>query len=199
MSMEDSRSDTLCPDCGVSPGERHQEDCDVQICTVCFGQYMICQCPAHNADKAAWTGHWPGSLEAADKGWFVVWTEHGWISCDKDEPGSKSDLNRYSIFMDTGVDPGPRSIAHIAQDAYAAAKCIIMADEGQIKILEPDVWLGIRADVECCFLSPEYHWMTTMDKAKAIVGMRNQQTGLFNPNAKLSEFKPKMHILQDEA
>lgn len=187
--MKDFQDKRLCPDCGASPGERHQEDCDVQICTECFGQYIICECDKHDFDKAAWTGHWPGSLEAAEKGWFVVWTEHGWISCHDGEPGSKPDLNRYSVFMSTGADPGPRSIAHIAQDAYAAAKCIIMAEEEQIKILEPDVWLGIRADVECCFLSPDYQWMTTIDKAKAIVEMRKQLTGLFNPYAQLSEFK----------
>ena len=186
MSMKNIK---MCPDCGASEGERHQTECDVQICTVCGGQYMVCRCEGHSFDKAAWTGHWPGSLEAAEKGWFVVWTIHGWISCDKDEPGARSDLNRYGVFTSTGNDPGPRTIAHSAQDAYAAAKCIIMADEGQIRILEPDVWLGIRADVECCFVSTEHLWMNTLDKAKEIVRMRKQQTGLFSPTARLSEFK----------
>lgn len=187
--MKDLQGNMLCPDCGVSPGDSHSADCDVQICTVCSGQYMICRCCNHDFKRASWTGHWPGSLESAEKGWFVVWTEHGWISCGQDEPGCKSDLNRYSTFLTTGADPGPRSIAHIAQDAYAAAKCIIMAEEGQISVLEPEVWLGIRADVDCCFLTKEYNWMSTLDKAKEIVAMRKQQTGLFNPNAQLSEFK----------
>jgi hypothetical protein len=55
---------TVCPDCGVNPGEKHLENCDVERCSVCGLQYLMCSCYGHDKSFARWTGFWPGELEA---------------------------------------------------------------------------------------------------------------------------------------
>jgi len=56
---------TTCPDCGVEPGRPHQENCDVEICSVCGYQRLMDNCEGHDPLFARWTGIWPGSAEAA--------------------------------------------------------------------------------------------------------------------------------------
>lgn len=53
-----------CPDCGVAPGQAHQDGCDVERCSACGGQLIMCGCDTHDKAFARWTGFWPGSLEA---------------------------------------------------------------------------------------------------------------------------------------
>lgn len=48
-----------CHDCGVAVGEPHLERCDVELCTVCGGQRMLCDCEGHDKEAACWTGEWP--------------------------------------------------------------------------------------------------------------------------------------------
>lgn len=54
-----------CGDCGVAPGERHLDGCDVVRCTVCGGQLLACDCKDGEPD--IWTGLWPGTKECYEK------------------------------------------------------------------------------------------------------------------------------------
>ena len=53
-----------CHDCAAKPGEIHQDNCDVERCSVCGGQRLQCNCKGHDKAFARWTGLWPGSAEA---------------------------------------------------------------------------------------------------------------------------------------
>jgi hypothetical protein len=76
-----------CPDCGVSPGEWHVAGCDVEPCPYCGGQYVCCDCDdVPLDDRLAWTGYWPGELEAVRLGYFSVLSSTGWVPCTPDTP-----------------------------------------------------------------------------------------------------------------
>jgi len=62
-----------CPDCGVEPGQVHQDGCDVERCSVCGSQALGCECSTaerswHDKAFARWSGFWPGSLESDSMG-----------------------------------------------------------------------------------------------------------------------------------
>jgi hypothetical protein len=53
-----------CHDCRAKPGEIHQDGCDVERCSVCGGQRLLCDCAGHDKSFARWTGLWPGYAES---------------------------------------------------------------------------------------------------------------------------------------
>ena len=83
-----------CPDCGVLPGLKHEDGCDVAICTICGQQCICCDCEEGECEPGEWTGIWPGVAECY---------EHKLICYDtcKRPDGTKLgwgfDLNEYAI------------------------------------------------------------------------------------------------------
>lgn len=56
-----------CHDCGVKPGDKHDEGCDVARCTSCGGQRLGCDCEDGVGETDVWTGLWPGVKECYEQ------------------------------------------------------------------------------------------------------------------------------------
>lgn len=54
-----------CLGCGTDIGQPHKEDCYVEKCSVCGGQWLKCKCEGHDRLFARWTGILPGKAEAS--------------------------------------------------------------------------------------------------------------------------------------
>lgn len=90
-----TNQEKLCHDCDAAPGEEHGPGCDVEMCSVCGGQYILCGCEGHEPWKSKWDGMWPGEAECIERGWFARFVPgQGWQRCGKDDPGARPDLNR---------------------------------------------------------------------------------------------------------
>lgn len=63
----EERLDTAgnCNDCGAKPGEKHNDGCDVAICTSC-GEQLIC-CDCEDGEPDVWSGIWPGIKECYEQ------------------------------------------------------------------------------------------------------------------------------------
>jgi hypothetical protein len=93
-----------CPDCGAEIGEAHRPLCDVEPCSICFRQRLVCDCPGHEPEAVPWEGEWPGTAACRALGWWAVRTDDGWRPCPPGTPGAMEDLNRFAFFRETGTD-----------------------------------------------------------------------------------------------
>lgn len=100
-----------CPDCSALPGQAHTPGCDVERCTACGGQRMLCSCRDHQPALAAWTGQWPGLAESLRRGWWCRRVHDPsrpagfrYEPCDPATPGAELDLNRFASLRRTGAD-----------------------------------------------------------------------------------------------
>jgi hypothetical protein len=76
-----------CPGCGVAPGERHGDVCDVSRCPECGAQAV--QCGEHlEAGQSIWTGEWPGDAECREWNWWTT------ITHPSGKTETVADLNR---------------------------------------------------------------------------------------------------------
>ena len=66
-----------CPDCGTAVGEPHQNECDIERCSVCGGQRITCDCEGHDPLLTVWTGSWPESEDAEYGIGFVIYDDVG--------------------------------------------------------------------------------------------------------------------------
>lgn len=86
-----------CPDCGVQPGIAHMPGCDVERCSHCGRQALMCGHADHDPLFARWTGIWPGEAECRALGLFarMVPGQRGWQPCGPDDQGAIQDLNTF--------------------------------------------------------------------------------------------------------
>jgi hypothetical protein len=99
-----------CPDCNVAPGHSHISGCDVERCSVCKLQKLMCQCENHNPELSVWEGEWPGVSECRKRGWFCTDGHYShprfgpFRPCSPKTPGAMEDINRFVRFTTYGVD-----------------------------------------------------------------------------------------------
>jgi hypothetical protein len=112
-----SQKNTSCNDCGVEPGERHKDGCDIARCASTGFQHLQCEGELHNFNgrvygehegecvPGVWRGDYPGDLECRE---WHLWTRHipesepYWQPCSKDDDGATEDLNTLYLWAADG-------------------------------------------------------------------------------------------------
>ncbi len=59
--------DIQCHDCGVTVGQIHHGNCDVEECSICGEQFLSCDCDTEYEKAATITGHNANVYKAIDK------------------------------------------------------------------------------------------------------------------------------------
>ena len=87
-----------CHDCGVSIGKKHLKGCDAVLCSFCGDQLMCCG--HYDKGNSIYTGIMHPELHeiCIKNNLYCKGTERGWITCDKNDKGSRHDINRAMIF-----------------------------------------------------------------------------------------------------
>ena len=88
-----------CHDCGVKPGEAHDDGCDVARCLWTGQQRLACQGfgpllgqEAHDCGQDVWTGEWPGDTECRKYGlWCYCPPVGSPVPCGPDHPEAIAD------------------------------------------------------------------------------------------------------------
>jgi len=93
-----------CPACGTGVGGIHAHGCDVERCSACGDQHIICDCADHNPSESTWSGEWPGLAECRARGWYARRAVVGWEPCAVEAEGAREDLNRLAYFREFGFD-----------------------------------------------------------------------------------------------
>lgn len=98
-----------CWDCGAPVGSPHAECCDVEECTSCHGQRLVCGCEDHKS--LPFNGFWPRDKVCAVLGWYSKKNPYGdgWVRCEKDDPnpgawGVCLDISRLAVLRLSGKD-----------------------------------------------------------------------------------------------
>jgi len=100
---------TLCPKCGVAPGQPHDDYCGIAVCRATGGQRLACDGmhEGHCGDDK-WTGGVPAALDAIELGFYCRWVDREtgepihfelhrrgrWQACGEDDDGARPDLSR---------------------------------------------------------------------------------------------------------
>jgi hypothetical protein len=101
-------NNSTCGDCGVQPGQPHDDGCDVARCLATGGQRLSCggcdnepPYAGHDCGADVWTGLWPGAAECVEYGRYSYFVPNqGWLPCGPDHPGARPDLNRLVVCCD---------------------------------------------------------------------------------------------------
>jgi hypothetical protein len=95
-------STATCQECDAKPGELHQLGCDVECCSRCGHQLLLCEHslgsekPPPDNERMPWSGEWPGVAECREFGWYAKINRAGpgWVTCAPDDEEAIPDLNR---------------------------------------------------------------------------------------------------------